>query len=359
MKLLYRYLLGQFVRNFLTVAIGFVAIYLLIDFFDKIDHFTRVGKSFREALTFFFLNVPFILDQLGPVLILLAGIITFGILNHNHELLALKASGIPLRVIIGPILLAGVCTTGLSLAMAQWILPITISASDKIWNEDVQGKVPLGAHRNGRYYYKGAEGFYSFQWQDPGKYIFRNYSYSTWDAEFHMSTMITCDRAEYSKGTWHLYSGQMQTRKSNGYEIQLFEEQQLNTPESPDVFFIPQYKPEQMSLSELYREMGKTDTETEILKTKADFFGRISYILLGLPLLLLGLPILVLSYQKWGRDLSIAIPASCGIAFIAWGIWGALQSLAREAYVYPLFSATIVHCIFASVGLFLLYKQDA
>jgi lipopolysaccharide export system permease protein len=70
------------------------------------------------------------------------------------------------------------------------------------------------------------------------------------------------------------------------------------------------------------------------------------------------LPILILSYQKWGRDLSIAIPASCGIAFIAWGLWGALQSLARAGYIFPLFAATIVHLVFAAVGLFLLYKQD-
>ena len=358
MKLLYRYLLGQFVRNFLTVAIGFIAIYLLIDFFDKIDHFTRAGKSLREALSFFFLNVPFILDQLGPVLILLAGIITFGILNHNHELQALKASGIPLKTIIRPILAASICVTALYMAMAQWILPITISASEKIWNEDVQGKVPLGAHRNGRYYYKGAEGFYSFLWQDPGKYIFRNYSYSTWDADFHMDTMITCDWAEYSNNIWYMHNGQVQKRQGNAYDIRVFDTIQISTPESPDIFFIPQYKPEQMSLSGLYREMGKVDTETEMAKAKADFFGRISYILLGLPLLLLGLPILVLSYQKWGKDLAIAIPASCCIAFVAWGIWGALQSLAREDYVYPLFSAVTVHCIFASVGLFLLYKQD-
>jgi lipopolysaccharide export system permease protein len=358
MKLLYRYLLSQFVKNFLTVAVGFVAIYLLIDFFDKIDHFTQAGKSFREALTFFFLNVPFILDQLGPVLILLSGIITFGILNHNHELLALKASGIPLRVIIRPILIAGISVTALSMAMAQWILPITISASDKIWNENIEGKVPLGAHRNGRYYYKGAEGFYSFHWQDPGKYIFRNFSYSTWDADFRMDTMITCESAEFSKNIWHLYKGQMQKRNGGAYDISVFDEFQITTPESPEIFFIPQYKPEQMSLSELYKEMGKTDTETEMTRAKVDFLGRVSYIFLGLPLLLLGLPILVLSYQKWGRDLSIAIPASCGIAFVAWGIWGALQSLARGAYVYPMFSAVTVHCIFATIGLILLYKQD-
>ena len=358
MILLNRYLLGQFIRNFLMVATGFIAIYLLIDFFDKIDHFTHAGKSLRDAIAFFFLNVPFILDQLGPVLILLSGVITLGILNHNHELQALKASGIPLKTIIQPIVFASICVTVLYLAMAQWILPLTISASDRIWYEDIQGKVPLGAHRNGRYYYKGSEGFYSFKWQDPGKFIFRNFSYSTWDKDFHLDTLVTCQAAEYNQETWQLHKGQIQKRTGDKYEIQIFDDKQIKLPESPEIFFIPEYKPEEMSLTDLYKDIAKKDTGSERVKASADFLGRISYVLLGLPLIFLGMPILIFSYQKWGRDLSIAIPASCGIAFIAWGIWGALQSLARADYIFPLFAATIVHLVFAAAGLFLLYQQD-
>ena len=113
-----------------------------------------------------------------------------------------------------------------------------------------------------------------------------------------------------------------------------------------------------MSLTDLHRDIAKKDTDRERVKASADFLGRISYILLGLPLILLGLPILTFSYQKWGRDLSVAIPASCGIAFVAWGLWGALQSLARADYIFPFFAATIVHIVFATAGLFLLYKQD-
>ncbi len=44
MKLLDRYLLGQFIRYFFTVNVGFVAIYLLVDFFEKIDNFSRAGN---------------------------------------------------------------------------------------------------------------------------------------------------------------------------------------------------------------------------------------------------------------------------------------------------------------------------
>ncbi|MGW8195527.1 MAG: LptF/LptG family permease, partial [Desulforhopalus sp.] len=67
---------------------------------------------------------------------------------------------------------------------------------------------------------------------------------------------------------------------------------------------------------------------------------------------------LLYSYRKWGRDLSVAIPASCGLAFLAWGIWGALQSLAITGYISPLFAAIAIHIIFSIAGIVLLIKND-
>ncbi len=102
------------------------------------------------------------------------------------------------------------------------------------------------------------------------------------------------------------------------------------------------------------------DAEIDHEKNKAwaDFLGRISFLLLGLPLLLLGLPILLYSYRKWGRDLSVAIPASCGLAFIAWGAWSSLQSLALAEYMSPVIAASVLHITFALLGFFLLVKND-
>jgi lipopolysaccharide export system permease protein len=70
------------------------------------------------------------------------------------------------------------------------------------------------------------------------------------------------------------------------------------------------------------------------------------------------MPILLISYRKWGRDLSVAIPVSCGLAFMAWGIWGALQSLAIAGYVSPIIAATSIHITFSLTGIFLLVKSD-
>lgn len=359
MLLLNRYLIKQFATNFITVATAFIAIYLLVDFFEKIDTFTSHGGTMTMALKFFFLNIPFILDQLGPILILLAGIITLGILNHNNELRALKAGGIPLRKIVKPIVIGSLLATFFFLFLGQWILPKTIATTNKIWHEQLQGKMVLGTKRGNRFYYKGEEGFYSFQWPDPTKIQFKDFSYSRWDEDYRLKLLLSAEGAHWSEGKWHFSNGQIQSlQMDSSYVYEVFKEHMEELPESPDHFFIPEYKSEELSLSELFLKTRLSKSKEERYSSLVNFLKRISYIFLGVPLLLLGLPILIISYNTWGRDLAIAIPASCGLAFVAWGFWGTLQSLAKAGYLAPGIAAITIHMIFAGVGVILLLNQD-
>ncbi len=361
MNLLNRYLLSQFVKYFLTVNSGFVAIYLLVDFFEKYDDFVNAGKPLKLAIEYFLLTIPFIIDQLGPVFILLAGVITLGILNHSNELTALKAGGVPLRLIIRPIIIGSLICTLLFIAAAQWLLPITVGRTNTIWFEQLKGKVPLGILRNNRYYYRGADGFYSFAWPDPKIHIFKDFSYSRWTETYNIESLITADSADWNatNNHWILKSGQIQKRQEDGhYKITNFTDNEFQFPEKPEDFLIPINKAAEQSLTGLYLEVERSNVEHEIRTAWTTFLGRVSYILLGIPLLLLGLPILLYSYRKWGRDLSVAIPASCGLAFVAWGIWGALQSLALAGYVSPVIAAASIHIIFSIAGIILLRQND-
>ncbi len=361
MKLLDRYLLGHFVKYFFTVNVGFAAIYVLIDFIEKFDNFQEAGKSLGLAIKYFLLNIPFVVDQLGPVLILLSGIISLGILNHTNELTALKAGGIPLKKITRPLILGAVLFTTLLLAAAQWLLPYTITTTNNIWDQQVNGKLPLGIYRNGRYYYRGTQGFYSFEWPNPKLYVFKNFSYSSWDPSFDLNTLITAKTAAWNNTghRWVLTNVQIQKQQGKErYTIQNILHWETKLPEKPVDFLVTEDKMAEMSLTDLYRETGKKDTASQTREAWQSLYSRLSYILLGIPLLLLGLPLLMIFYQKWGKDLAIAIPASCGMAFVAWGFWGALQSLATAGYLPPLVAAVSIHIVFSAVGLLLLRRQD-
>lgn len=359
MKHLDRYILSQFLKNVVILVFGFVSLYILIDFFEKIDNFMDKGKPIGLAVKYFILNIPFILEQMGPVCILLAGVITLGLLNHSRELIALKACGIPLRRIVAPLLAAGVIFSLLLMAMSQFLLPTTMAVTNKIWNEEVKGKIPLGIFRNGRYYYRSKDGFYSFARPDPRRNIFLNFSYSAWDDKYRLTSLVAANMALWKEGTWTLMDGQVQKVAGKGsYPSEIFRIRHFDFPHEPADFFVPQYHSLELSLTGLFLEASRDQTKEEGARAWAEFYGRVFYILLGLPLLLLGLPLLLIVYRKWGRDLSLAIPVSCGLAFGCWGLWATLQSFAKTGYINPLLAATSVHIVIGTIGLYLLLRED-
>ena len=359
MNLLNRYILQQFIKNIFMLMASFIAIYVLIDFFEKIDDFMEKGKSMALVIKFFVLSIPFILEQMGPVCILLAGVITLGILNHSNELIALKASGIPLKKITNPIIGAGIVFTLLFLCMAQFVLPKTISITNHIWNKEVKGRVALGIFRNGRYYYRGRDGFYSFARPDRKKNDFRFFSYAAWNPKYQLTTLIAAEQASWRKGVWTLTKGQIQTRtRGDTFKTEVFAKKIFQFKEKPSSFFVPKYHSMELSLTGLYQEARRKQAPDEKNKAWTEFYGRISYILLGVPLLLLGLPLLLFVYRAWGRDLSLAIPVSCGLAFACWGAWGTLQSLAKAGYIHPLPASFSIHILISTIGIIFLLRED-
>ncbi|MBU0480217.1 MAG: LptF/LptG family permease [Proteobacteria bacterium] len=357
MNLLDRYLFSQFTRNLLLVISSLMAIYLLVDFFEKVDNFLEAGLTTGRALEYLCLKIPLIFDQLLPVCLLLAGIITLGVLNHSHELMALKAGGISVRRVIRPILAATIIFTLLAAASSEWFLPQTIEATNRIWHEEVKKSRSQGIVRNGHVFFKGNHNIYSFRQPRDGETVFREFNYSAWDNEFRLQKQIIAARASWKDNIWTFTSGQIKKPDSNNIYISTtFTELSLPLPDRPEDFFLPEYRESEASLSDLAWEfLCKTDDR---IYAERKLHKRLSYLFLGLPLVLLGLPMLLIVHQRFGAELTVAIPVSCLMAFGAWGWWSTAQSMTATYNLDPAMMSWSIHLLTGSLGLLLIGRQD-
>ena len=358
MILLDRYLFKQFARNLLFILAALLTIYLLIDFFERIDDFVERGKSLGLAAKYFVLKIPLIVEQLTPVIILLGGIIVLGLLNHHGEILALKAVGIPTFRITLPITGTAIVFSLLTLAFAEWIVPPTTANTNTIFYEQVRQEKPKGILRNNRFYYKDQQGFYSFEKHDQDTNRLDFFIFTSWDANYRLDTLLTADTALWNDGKWTLTNSRLKQKKPGGdYQITTNAEMNFPLAAGPGDFFVPAYKIDEMSLSALYT-LSRTNKGPRGKEAGLKLLERISFIFLGIPLLMLGLPLLLIAHQKWGRDLSLAIPLSCGLAFGAWGGWSILQSLAKAEVINPHLAAWSIHGLIAAIGTFLILQED-
>lgn len=105
MPILWRYLLGQYLKVLFFCVIAFIAV-LLTTRLDEIAHFATLGAEGRYVLLFTLYQVPYILPIALPISCLISAIILVQNLSTTHEITALRASGMALSNILAPILFA-------------------------------------------------------------------------------------------------------------------------------------------------------------------------------------------------------------------------------------------------------------
>lgn len=110
MPIIWRYLLGSYIKVLLLCVVSFIAI-LLVTRLDEIAQFAALGGQGSFVALFTLYQIPFILPIAIPVSALISAILLFQKLSHSHELTALRASGFSLTMICFPILIAGVLFT--------------------------------------------------------------------------------------------------------------------------------------------------------------------------------------------------------------------------------------------------------
>jgi lipopolysaccharide export system permease protein len=358
MILLDRYLFKQFTAIMVLVLTALLAIYLLVDFFERIDDFMQAGKPLSLAIKYLFLKIPLIIEQLTPITILLGGVIALGLINHHGELIAIKAAGTSTFRITVPIMAAAVSFTFLTVAVGEWLVPPTTAITNKIMYEQVRQKKTKGIVRNNRFFYKDEQGFYSFEKLSQEVNRFDNFSYTSWDNDYTLQLMLNAEKATWQDGRWVFENSQVKKLDEQGsYDISSSQSTSLPLPAKPADFFIPVYKIDEMPLSGLFVQ-GRKDKSFRGVEAHLKFLERFSFILLGIPLLMLGLPILLIAHKRWGRDLSVAIPVSCGLAFGAWGLWGIIQSFAKAEIVNPYLAALAIHLLIGSMGTYLILGED-
>lgn len=106
MPIVWRYLLGQYIKVFLLCLLSFIAI-LLTTRLDEIAHFATLGSEGLLVLWFTLYQIPYILPIAIPISSLISVIILVQRLSQTHEMTAFRACGLSLTEILTPILFSG------------------------------------------------------------------------------------------------------------------------------------------------------------------------------------------------------------------------------------------------------------
>jgi len=128
MKILDRYVAKNFLVGYVIALAVLLGLRIIIDLFVKIDEFTEhvdlgTAAVLKNILTFYGLNCTLYFRDFAGMITVVAASFSFGKMVRSNELVAVMASGVSLKRVIGPIVFLAVLLTGVLVIDQELIIP--------------------------------------------------------------------------------------------------------------------------------------------------------------------------------------------------------------------------------------------
>jgi lipopolysaccharide export system permease protein len=161
------------------------------------------------------LKVPFILSQILPICVLLAVLITFGLMIKNNEIVSIKGSGISIYFILKPVVLFGVVSTVVMFMLTEFIIPLTADKANYIWYKEIKNQKGHTS-REKNIWIRGEGLIANITYFHSGKQTAHGITLYFFNDQFKLTRRLDCKDAYYEDKQWIFESPVYQFLKETG-----------------------------------------------------------------------------------------------------------------------------------------------
>src|SRR3984885_11155921 len=344
--------LGLILSTFLVLVIVFTLFELLSDILRN-----QVPATVVAA---YLLNVaPYLLYNVAPLVMLLAVLVTFGLMQRSNEITAIKATGTSIYRIVTPVVgAAAVLAVGLFFA-DQFYLPRTNKRQEALHNQ-IKGKPPQTYLRPDREWIFGQHNdIYYYQFFDTDRDQFANVTVFQLDrGSFSIVRRIHADRAHWAENLKRWVYEQGWDRSLNVSAIANYRPFDVATfpelPETPSYFKkeVKQYT--EMNYEELRRYIRDLQQSGfDVVRLRVQLHKKLSYPLITLIMAVLAIPF-AFSAGKKGAITGVAV--AVGIAVFYTVVSRLFEAMGDLSQLPPALAAWSPDLIFILVGGYLILK---
>ena len=363
-RILDKYVMREFLNIFFLVLAGFVVLILVFTVFDLLKDILAHDIGWSTVGEYLVNLAPSMLYQITPLAVLIAVLVTFGLLNRNSEIIAMKASGISLYRMMIPILSIAAILSLCLFLFDQYYLPQANRKQEALRNI-IKGKPPqtvlhpeqnwiFGLQRPGE-----PDRIFYYQFFDPGRKEFANLSLFEFNpSTFALTRRIFAARAVWNPDTdsWSFLNGWQ--RDIDGANVSDYREF-LKTSfaeihESPGYFQKEIKKAQEMNFGQLESYIGDlSQSGFDTMRLRVELWHKLAYPLMAVVMAALAIPF-ALSMGRRGSLTGIAVAIAVTLAyFVVDSLFGALGDV---NYLPAALAAWSSDLLFGLVGGYLLLK---
>jgi LPS export ABC transporter permease LptF/LPS export ABC transporter permease LptG len=344
--------LGMIMATFLTLMLVFTLFELLTDIMRNHISAWVVGDYLLNVCPYFIYN----LAQYG---VLLAVLITFGLMERSNEVTAIKATGISIYRVIVPVLVICSVLAGSLFFFDQFYLPHANKRQDALRNQ-IKGKPAQTYLRPDRKWIFGQHSdIYYYQFFDADHDQFADISVFQFDPHtFAITQRLYAERAHWSDVTQRWIYEQGWVRKLNGDSIESYHQFDVTAfsqfSEPPTYFKKEVKQSSEMSFEELRRYIHDLQQSGfDVVRLRVQLQRKLAVPVVTLVMAVLAIPF-SLTAGKRGAVTGIAV--AVGIAGVYEVVSRLFESMGNLSQLPPALAAWSPDLIFAMLGAYLILK---
>jgi LPS export ABC transporter permease LptG/LPS export ABC transporter permease LptF len=363
-RILDEYVVREFINIFLLVLSGFVMLMLLFTFFELIGDILRNHIPLTTVGAYLAYLTPSMLYMIAPLAVLIAVLVTFGVLNRNSEIIAMKATGISLyRLVIPVVSISAILALSLFL-FDEFYLPQANRRQEAL-RGTIKGRPPqtfLHPEQKwifGRQETGGPGRIFYYQFFDPDRNEFANLSVFEFDPHtFALSRRIFAARVfwDTARNSWRFQSGwERELSGANQTEYHEF----INTAfaeirEEPGYFKKESLQSQEMNFGQLdryIRDLRQSGFDT--MRLRVALWHKLAYPLVAIVMAVLAIPF-ALTMGRRGSLSGIAVAIAVALAY--WVVDGLFGAMGNVNYLPAPLAAWSSDFLFGLTGGYLLLR---
>jgi LPS export ABC transporter permease LptG len=346
------------------VLVSFVLLMLVFTFFELLGDIIRNRTPLVTVGEYLIDLTPSMLYLITPLGVLVAVLVTFGVLTRTNELTAMKATGISLYRVMVPVLVVSALLAVALFLFDESYLP-TANRRQEALRSVIKGRPAQTFLRPDRKWIFGRQEpgkpgrIFYYQFFDPTQDRFANLTVFEFNPEdFSLSRRIFASSVHWEPQLQQWVFEHGWERRFDGEKLSSFSE--FNVESYPEIVERPQYfkkealQSQEMTFGELeryIRDLGQSGFDTKQLSVQLNI--KVAYPIVTLVMAVLAIPF-ALSMGKRGSLTGIA--AAIGVAITYWVIQNTFQQLGNVNLLPTLLAAWAPDLLFGLAGTYLLLR---
>ena len=352
-------ILREFALYLVMIIAAALVIVLVFTYFELLTDIVRNKIPALVQAEYLWNVSPSLIYLIAPLGVLLAVLITFGLMQKSSELTAMKATGISIyRATLPVVVLCAIFAAGLFI-FDQLYIPHT-NRRQEILRNQIKGKPAqtyLQADR--KWIFGRRDQIYYYQVFDPDTDSFGGISVFEFDSStFRLKRRIFAQRAHWEKGLkkWIFEDGWVRSLQGAAIqEYRTFEVATFNDlGEDPSYFKKEVKQSSEMDYQELRNYIADLQQSGfDTVRLKVQLQKKVAFPLITLVMAILAIPFSA-SGRRGGALAGVAI--AIGVAIVYWVTAGLFEAMGNANQLPAILAAWAPDFLFALAGGYLLLK---